>query len=64
MNLKTRLERLERRPDPTRTRYVWLDAGETKEEALARLGMTLSRAETVVFTGWVTESETCAHGHA
>ena len=62
MNLKTRLERLERRTGPTRTRYVWLDAGETQEEALARLERSPRHAESVVFICW--ESETRIHGHA
>jgi hypothetical protein len=62
VNLKTRLERLERRTGPARTRYVWLDAGETQEEALVRLERSPRHAESVVFIRW--ESETCAHGHA
>lgn len=64
MNLKNRLERLERRTESTRTRYVWLDAGETQEEALARLGRSPRYAESVVFIRWMTESETLTHGHA
>ena len=62
MSLKTRLERLERRTGPTRTRYVWLDAGETQEEALARLERSPRHAESVVFIRW--ESEARAHEHA
>ena len=64
MNLKTRLERIERRTGPARTRYVWLDDGETEEKALARLEISPSYAETVVFTRWMSEPETRAYGHA
>jgi hypothetical protein len=62
VNLKNRLERLERRTEPARTRYVWLDAGETQEEALARLERSPRHAESVVFIRW--ESEARAHEHA
>ena len=64
MTLKSRLVRIERRTESTRTRYVWLDAGETQEEALARLGRSLCHAESVVFIRWMTESETRTHGLA
>jgi hypothetical protein len=62
VNLKTRLERLERRTEPARTRFVWLDVGETKEAALARLEFSPRHAESVVFIRW--ESEARAHEHA
>lgn len=64
MNLKTRLAQLERQKGPARTRYVWLDSGETEAEALARLGIPSRHDETVVAIGWMTEPEAGAHGHA
>ena len=64
MNLKTRLERIERRTGIAGTRYVWLDAGKTEGEALARMELLPRHAETVVFIRWMTESETHLHGHA
>ncbi len=64
MTLKTRLEQLERRKGPARTRYVWLDSGETEAEALNRLGNPPRHDETVVFVHWMTEPEARAHGHA
>ncbi len=62
MTLKSRLVRIERRQGPARTRYVWLDSGETEAEALARLERSPRHAESVVFIRW--ESEASTHEHA
>lgn len=61
MNLKTRLKRFECRTGPDWTRYDWLNAGETKEADLARLGRSSHRTESEVFICW--ESENYVHGH-
>ena len=59
---RVRLKRFECRTGPDWTRYDWLNAGETKEADLARLGCSPRRTESRVFICW--ESETCVHGHA
>lgn len=63
MNIKTRLEQLERRTGIGGTRYVWLDAGKTEGDALARMELSPRPAETMVFFRWMTEFETRLHGH-
>ena len=59
---RVRLKRFECRTGPDWTRYVWLNAGETRKAALAWLGRSPHRTESEVFIRW--ESENCVHGHA
>jgi len=61
MSLKSRLERLEqgsRKHTPT---LLWIDEGETVEEARAKAG--LQPDDPVIVFRWMTDAEAHAHEH-
>ena len=49
-NLQTRLQALEAR-EPTRTRWVWVERGETNDQARARAG--IPEGVPVIFFSWL-----------
>ncbi len=61
MSLKTRIERLEQGSRKTAPTLLWMDEGQSVEEARAKAG--LQPDDPVIVFRWMTAAEAHAHEH-